>query len=155
MGYRLFVISRALHVLSLIVWIGGLGMVTTVILPAMHRLDSSEQKAWLFDQIERRFRPQAQVAWIMVGATGVYLLAWLGALARLLELRYWWMDSMIALWAAFGLVLFVAEPLILGPRLRDRMSQETLARFQVLHWILLIVSLLVIGAVIAGIYGVV
>jgi hypothetical protein len=30
-----------------------------------------------------------------------------------------------------------------------------LTRFQILHWALLIVSLLVIGAVVAGIYGVV
>jgi uncharacterized membrane protein len=55
MSYQLFVIARVLHVLSLIIWIGGLATVTTVILPTMHRLDSSEQKAWLFDQVERRF----------------------------------------------------------------------------------------------------
>ncbi len=154
MSYRLFVIARVLHVLSLIVWIGGLGMVTTVILPALQRLDSGAQKAWLFDRVERRFRPQAQIAWIVVGATGLYMLAWLRAWARLIDMRYWWMDAMIALWAAFGAVLFVAEPLILGPRLRDRMSAEALRRFQILHWTLLIVSLSVIGVVIAGIYGV-
>jgi uncharacterized membrane protein len=155
MSYRLFVIARALHVLSLIVWIGGLGTVTTVILPVMHHLDSNEQKAWLFDQVERRFRPQARIAWIIVGATGVYMLAWLGAWARFVDVRYWWMDFMIALWVVFGLVLFVAEPLILGPRLRDQMTQKMLTRFQILHWSLLIISLLVIGIVVAGIYGVV
>lgn len=155
MSYRLFVIARALHVLSLIVWIGGLATVTTVILPAMHQLDSSEQKAWLFDQVERRFRPQARIAWLIVGATGLYMLAWLGAWARFADIRYWWMDFMVALWAVFGLILFVAEPLIVGARLRDQMTQEMLTRFQILHWALLIVSLLVIGAVVAGIYGVV
>jgi uncharacterized membrane protein len=155
MSYRLFVIARALHVLSLIVWIGGLATVTTVILPVMHQLDSSEQKAWLFDQVERRFRPQARIAWLIVGATGLYMLAWLGAWARFVDIRYWWMDFMVALWAVFGLILFVAEPSIVGPRLRDQMTQEMLTRFQILHWALLIVSLLVIGAVVAGIYGVV
>ncbi|HLK86533.1 MAG TPA: hypothetical protein VKT27_08495 [Candidatus Binataceae bacterium] len=154
MSYRLFVIARALHVLSLVVWIGGLGMVTTVILPALRRLDSSAQQAWLFDRVERRFRPQAQVAWAIVGASGLYMLAWLRAWARLIDIRYWWMDAMIALWLAFGAVLFVAEPLILGPRLRDGMNAEVLRRFQILHWVLLIVSLSVIGVVIAGIYGV-
>jgi uncharacterized membrane protein len=95
MSYRLFVIARALHVLSLIVWIGGLATVTTVILPAMHQLDSSEQRAWLFDQVERRFRPQARIAWLIVGATGLYMLAWLGTWARFVDIRYWWMDFMV------------------------------------------------------------
>ena len=154
MSYRLFVIARALHVLSLVVWIGGLGMVTTVILPTLRRLDSSAQRASLFERVERRFRPQAQIAWMVVGATGLYMLAWLRAWARLIDLRYWWMDAMIALWLAFGAVLFLAEPLILGPRLRDGMNPELLRRFQILHWVLLIFSLSIIGVVIAGIYGV-
>jgi hypothetical protein len=90
-----------------------------------------------------------------VGATGLYMLGWLGAWARFVDTRYWWMDFMVALWAVFGLILFVAEPLIVGSRLHDQMTQEMLTRFQILHWALLIVSLLVIGAVVAGIYGVV
>jgi uncharacterized membrane protein len=158
MSYRLFVIARALHVLSLIIWIGGLATVTTVILPAMHQFDSSEQKAWLFDQVERRFRPQARIAWLIVGMTGLYMLAWLGAWARFVDVHYWWMDLMVALWAVFGLILFVMEPLIVGPRMRAQLTNEStqaLTRTQTLHWILLVISLLVIGFVIAGIYGVV
>lgn len=153
MSYRLFVIARALHILSLVIWIGGLATVTTVILPLTRRLDSNEQKVWLFDQVERRFRPQARIAWLIVGATGLYMLAWLQAWHRFADLRFWWMDFMVALWAVFGLILFVMEPLVVGPRVRARLTQETLTRFQALHWILLIASLLVIGAVVAGIYG--
>jgi uncharacterized membrane protein len=155
MSYQLFVIARVLHVLSLIIWIGGLATVTTVILPTIHRLDSSEQKAWLFDQVERRFRPQARVAWLIVGATGAYMLAWLGAWARFVNIRYWWMDFMVALWAVFGLILFVVEPLAVGPQVRHQPTQKMLSRFQTLHWALLITSLLVIGTVVAGIYGIV
>ena len=84
-------------------------------------------------------------------ASARFLMPW----ARVVNILYWWMDFMIALWTVFGLVLFVAEPLIVGPRLRVRMTQELLTRFHILHWALLIVSLLVIGAVVAGIYGVV
>jgi hypothetical protein len=65
------------------------------------------------------------------------------------------MDFMVALWAVLAWFLFVAEPLIVGPRLRDQMTQQMLTRLQILHWALLIVSLLVIGAVVAGIYGIV
>lgn len=158
MSYRLFVIARALHVLSLIIWIGGLATVTTVVLPAMHQLDSNEQKVWLFDQIERRFRPQARIAWLIVGVTGLYMVGWLGAWARFVDVHYWWMDLMVALWAVFGLILFVMEPLVVGPPMRARLTNEStqmLTRIQVLHWILLVVSLLVIGSVVAGIYGLV
>jgi hypothetical protein len=86
------------------------------------------------------------------------MLAWLGAWARFADIHYWWMDLMIALWAVFGLILFVVEPLIVGPRMRTKLTNEStqaLARIQTLHWILLVLSLLVIGSVVAGIYGVV
>ncbi len=156
MKYRWFVLARVLHVLAIVIWIGGIGAVTTVIFPAMRRMDSNERKVWLFEQIERNFRPQAQIAWLIVGLTGVYMTAYLGAWERFVQPHYWWMSAMAGLWVVFGLMLFVVEPLIVGPRIRQSLAAEpsaALARMEALHWVLLGLSLAVIAAVVSGIYG--
>lgn len=156
MSYRWFVVARALHVLAIVIWIGGIGAVTTVMFPAMRRIDSNEQRVWLFEQVERNFRPQARIAWLIVGLTGVYMLGSLGAWERFVEPHYWWMDVMVGLRAIFGLMLFIIEPLVVGPRIRCILASEphrAIVRMEALHWVLLVLSLLVIAAVVSGIYG--
>jgi uncharacterized membrane protein len=155
-NYRWLVVARVLHVIAIVVWIGGIAVVTTVIFPAMRRLESNEQKVWLFEQVERRFRPQARIAWLIVGLSGFYMVVALNAWPRFTEARYWWMHAMLALWLIFGLMLFVIEPLIVGPRLARKLATEparALARIEAMHWMLLVLSLMVIAAAVAGIYG--
>jgi uncharacterized membrane protein len=48
-------IARALHVVSVVLWIGGVAFVTTVLLPAIRRLKSLQERMRLFDRIEQRF----------------------------------------------------------------------------------------------------
>jgi uncharacterized membrane protein len=156
MNYRWFAVARVLHVLAIVIWIGGIGAVTTVIFPAMRRIDSNEQKVWLFEQVERNFRPQARAAWLIVGLTGIYMVGSLGAWKRFVEPHYWWMNAMVGLWVAFGLMLFIVEPLVVGPRIRRSLASEpraALVRIEVLHWVLLALSLAVIASVVGGIYG--
>jgi hypothetical protein len=64
---------------------------------------------------------------------------------------------MVGLWVIFGLMLFVIEPLVVGPRIRRSLTREphlALTRMEVLHWVLLGLSLAVIAAVVSGIYGI-
>jgi hypothetical protein len=80
----------------------------------------------------------------------------LDAWARFTNAHYWWMDAMVALWVIFGLMLFVIEPLVAGPRLERTLRTKpaaALRKIEVLHWVLLVLSLLVIAVVVAGIYG--
>jgi len=154
--YKWLVVARVLHVLAIVIWIGGIAAVTTVIFPAIRRIDPNQGKVWLFEQVERSFRPQARVAWLIVGLTGVYMVGALGVWARFTEPRYWWMHAMVALWVIFGLLLFIFEPFVLGPRIRRRLASDpdrAFARMEALHWTLLVLSLLVIAAVVSGIYG--
>lgn len=62
MNHRGFVVARVLHVLAIVVWIGGIAAATTVVFPAMRRIDSNEQKVWLFEHVERNFRPNGSPA---------------------------------------------------------------------------------------------
>jgi uncharacterized membrane protein len=156
MNYRWFIIARVLHVLAIVVWIGGIAAITTVMFPAMRGADSLERKLALFRHVERRFRPQALTAWLLAGLSGLYMVYALNGWARFTSVRYWWMDAMVALWGIFGLMLFIIEPLVIGPRLERKLATNpaaALAQFEALHWVLLVLSLLVIAAAVAGAYG--
>jgi uncharacterized membrane protein len=62
-------IARALHVVSVILWIGGVGFVTTVLLPSVRRLKAPHERMRFFDAVERRFAWQARIWTVLVGLT--------------------------------------------------------------------------------------
>jgi uncharacterized membrane protein len=64
------VIARALHVLAVVIWIGGVAMVTLVVLPALRRDDLGSNRLQVFEAIERRFAWQGRLATLIVGLTG-------------------------------------------------------------------------------------
>ena len=67
-----FAIARALHVVAIVLWIGGVGMVTTVLLPAVRRFKDIDERVAFFSAVERRFAWQARVTTLVAGATGRY-----------------------------------------------------------------------------------
>ena len=149
-------IARALHVLAVILWIGGVAFVTTVLLPAVRRLKAPEERLVLFDAIERRFAWQARITTLLTGLTGLDMLIRLDLWDRFLSARYWWMDAMVLVWLLFTLMLFVAEPLILRRRLVARAKAEPDATFRLverLHRLLLALSLITVIGAVAGSHG--
>ena len=151
-----FAVARALHVLGVVLWIGGVGMVTTVLLPATRRLKSPQEQLDFFERIEGRFAWQARFTTLLTGLSGFYL-AWRFDLwPRFADAHYWWMHAMVAIWLIFTLMLFVLEPLVLHRRLRARASRDPSGTFlliQRMHWVLLILSLITVAGAVAGSHG--
>jgi uncharacterized membrane protein len=149
-------VARATHIVFVVLWIGGVGFVTTVLLPAIRNLEAPGKRMAFFHAIERRFAWQARVSTVLVGLTGLYLLARLDLWDRFLYGAYWWMHAMIAVWLLFTVMLFVAEPLFLDRWLFARAEVEperTYRRVEWLHRILLIVSLITVFGAVAGSHG--
>ena len=67
-------IARALHVLGVVIWIGGVAMVTMVILPAVRLGDFGPNWLQAFEAVERRFVWHARIAVLIVGLTGLYMI---------------------------------------------------------------------------------
>ena len=66
-------LARALHVLFVAHWIGGVGFVTLVAL-SLARAQSDPRKAWaLFEAIESRFAGQVRWPIPLAGATGLWM----------------------------------------------------------------------------------
>jgi uncharacterized membrane protein len=145
--------ARALHVLCVVLWIGGVAMVTLVLIPGVIGEPDAFKR---FESIERRFAIQSRITVLLAGLSGLYLVWRLDLWARFAELRFWWMHAMLAVWLIFTAVLYVLEPFFLHERLRSRASRDprgTLLRIQRLHWILLTLSLITVAGAVAGSHG--
>jgi uncharacterized membrane protein len=146
-------IARAVHVLAVVIWLGGASMVTTVVLPAARRAADGPGLAGM---IEARFSWQARVATLLAGASGFYMVERLDLWDRFKTVEYWWMHAMVGVWLLFSFILFVAEPWFLHRWFEARVQREpaaTLALVQRAHWVLLAVSLITIAGAVAGSHG--
>jgi uncharacterized membrane protein len=151
-----FAFARVLHVLGVVLWIGGVAMVTMVLFPAMAQLKSAAERTEFFGRIESRFAPQARFTTLIVGLSGFYMVHILNAWNRFTDLRFWWMHAMVLVWLIFTLMLFVVEPLVLRKRATKNTPRDHEKAFAVahrMHWVLLSLSLITIAGAVAGSHG--
>jgi len=149
-------IARALHVLAIVHWIGGVVMVTFVILPGLMRAVPPCERLPLFEAIERRFGAQARASTLLAGATGFYMTHALDAWARFADPAFWWMHAMVLVWAVFTVVLFIAEPLVLHRWFHERAARDAEGTFRLvlrLHRVLATASLATVGGAVLGAHG--
>lgn len=150
------ILARALHVLGVVLWIGGVALVTTVLLPAVRRLKTPAERIEFFEAVERGFARQARITTLLAGLSGLYLAYKLNLWQRFLHIEYWWMHAMVLVWALFTLMLFVLEPLFLHRRLIERARRDpdsTFALMTRMHWVLLVASLVTVAGAVAGSHG--
>ena len=149
-------LARVLHVLGVVLWIGGVAMVTTVLLPAAKRMKTPAERVMFFETVERGFALQARITTLVTGLSGLYLVYELNLWQRFLHAGYWWMHAMVAIWAVFTLVLFVFEPLFLHRWLIERARRAPESAFRLVtcfHWVLLTLSLITVAGAVAGSHG--
>lgn len=149
-------LARVLHVLAVVLWIGGVAMVTTVIIPAVKKIRSKEEQIETFEMLEGRFSLQAKITTLITAITGFYMLYVLNAWNRLLDPSFWWIHAMILVWLLFTIVLFVLEPFFLHKIFRKYAYHDPEKAFRIMqraHWVLLILSLITIFGAVAGSHG--
>jgi uncharacterized membrane protein len=155
-GVDYIALARAVHVLAVVVWIGGVSMATSVALPAVRAGELGPDRFSAFHAFERRFVWQARTAVLLTGLSGAYMLVQLRLWDRFQSVRFWWMHAMVCLWLLFAFVLFVAEPLILHRRF-ERFAKadpdRAFAWLQRAHWALLGLSTVTVLGAVAGSHG--
>lgn len=148
--------ARVVHVLALVHWIGGVAVVTTIVLPHARALSDARAAIAAFEQFESRFAAQARISILLAGLSGFYMLDKLQAWERLLDPSFWWLNLMVVVWLMFALMVFVLEPIVVhrlfhGRALRDKESVFTLAIR--LHAAALAVTGVAIAAGVFGAHG--
>ena len=121
-----YALWRGLHVLAIVLWIGGVAFVTTILIPALRR---SGNDYALFEKLEHRFGLQAKFS------TQI---------------------AMISTWAVFTLMLFVLEPWLMHRLLKQKAQIDpagTMALLQRVHIALLTLSLITVAGGVIGAHG--
>lgn len=149
-----FTIARAIHVLAVLMWIGGVAFVTTVVMPSIRHHHAPEERLAAFERIEGRFALQARFWVLLAGASGFWMVHRGRMWDRFADPHFWWMHAMVALWAIFMAMLFVIEPLFLHRRMeRSAHPARDFARMERMHWVLLVASLVTVLGAVAGSHG--
>jgi uncharacterized membrane protein len=154
--YNNFVIARVIHILAITFWIGGVAFVTTILIPSIRRIKSNEDRLALFESLEGKFAFQAKFTTLLTGLSGLYMLSFMDAWSQFLSVEFWWLHLMTMVWVIFTLVLFVLEPLFLHQWFRTKAienSDKSFAALQLMHTILLSLSLLAIAGALGGSHG--
>jgi len=67
MDHNYFVIAKITHILAVVLWIGGVGFVTMVLIPALRKTQSAEKRLHLFETLEGKFSFQAKFTTLLAG----------------------------------------------------------------------------------------
>lgn len=141
-----YVIALTIHIISIVIWIGGVAFVTLVTFPMILRMDKSLEMVMVFQGVEHRFGKIAKVMVILAGLSGLYLLTIKGFSAGV------WI--MIVLWIVYASLLFGLEKLIFKKLFSKPGAQADMKTvfnmLQIFHWVVLGLSLFAIAA---GVYA--
>lgn len=146
-----YALWRGLHVLAIVIWIGGVAFVTTILIPALRRGDDDYA---LFERLEHRFGLQAKFTTQIAMISGFAMLHLSNGWSRLSDT--WWLWAMMATWAIFTLMLFVLEPWLIHRWLKQKAQVDpagTLLLLQRLHIALLGLSLITVAGGVIGAHG--
>ena len=152
-------LARTLHVLGVVLWIGGLAFVTLVLQPGLrdlHRTAGDKDAHAIFEVFERRFARQTRYTTQLTGLSGFYMVWRLDLWSRFKEPAFWWMDAMLLLYLVFTVMLFVLEPYVLRRVSRAQAERDPAAALRTMlrmHRILLTASLVTIAGAVAGSHG--
>ena len=126
-----FTLARAIHVLAVLLWIGGVAFVTLVVMPMLKASEAPDARLAQFHKIESGFASQARIWVLIAGASGFWMIWRANMWSRFIDASYWWMHAMLAVWAIFALMLFVIEPLHLHRRMAHSPSPALMAGVKV------------------------
>ena len=135
-------LARAIHVLSVVIWIGGVYFVTFVIFPVIKRADDAVGRV---EAVEVQFTKHARIVVTLAGLSGFYMLYQLDGWDWYLHADHWWIHAMTALWLIFTFLLFVGEPLFLHAffkRKAEAAPERTLAFACRFHQVMALLSLI-------------
>jgi len=146
-------LARAIHVLGLIHWIGGMAVVTTIVLPRARALPDAGQAIEVFEAFERRFSSQVRISILLVGLSGGYMVTKLDAWDLFQRVSFCWLHLMVAVWLLFALVVFVLEPTFLHRSFHAFVVRERGRAFAMAIRFHVVALTIAVVAIVSGILG--
>lgn len=149
-----FTIARVIHVVSVVLWMGGVAFVTMVAMPAIRRNSAGDDRLSVFHGLENGFAWQARIWVLLAGASGFWMTWRMDMWDRFLDIRYWWMHAMVIVWLIFMTMLFVIEPLFLHRRMTNSQKPSSdFGKMEIMHRVLTVFGIITIMGAVAGSHG--
>lgn len=140
-------ILLAIHVLSIVIWIGGVAFVTLVVFPMITRMEGSLEQVLMFQGVEHRFARIAKLMVAISGITGLILLYYTRGFGALFSMGGIGPTIMLIVWAFYLLILLfearLFKVIFRGGAQKD--TKKVFYRLTVFHWVVLGLSLLAVG----------
>ena len=146
-------LARAIHVLAVTHWIGGVAAVTTIVLPHARAMPDPQRAVEAFESFEQKFAAQVRISILLAGLSGLYMLMRLNAWQMFRDLS---LHLMVALWLLFALFVYVLEPNFLHRRFHDFALRNKDRAFTLaigFHIVLLTVAAVTIAGGVLGAMG--
>ncbi|MEO5355921.1 MAG: hypothetical protein H7844_01320 [Nitrospirae bacterium YQR-1] len=136
----------SVHVVSILIWIGGVVFVTTVVFPMIVRMEDSMEKVFFFQGVEQRFAKIAKVFVLIAGLTGGVLIYLKDVLHTLFHKDGFYLTLMLILWTIFLTVLTFEKKLfnIIFKGEAQHDTKKIFMRLTMFHWIIMCVSLVIV-----------
>ncbi|MDP2690657.1 MAG: hypothetical protein Q8P48_11175 [Deltaproteobacteria bacterium] len=149
----LFYLMHIVHLLTVILWIGGLAFVTIIVLPMAIKTPDALQKVLMFQRVEHRFAGLARIYNLITGATGFIMMFMMGWHRLLFTRAGIPLTVMTVIWVFWFVMLWGLEPLVIKKMLANMMKEggkmdiDTIfARMNRLHWGMVFISLVAAAA---------
>src|SRR3972149_9509762 len=127
-----------IHVLSVVLWIGGVGFATMVVFPTIHSIEDSMTKVSVFLGIERRFSRFAKGYVIITGLTGIMLFLRRGGFEGFSGTPALMLGFKVLVWLTFLILLFGAEKHLMKMLVSQQTAPEkAFRRMNIFHWFML------------------
>ena len=89
------VLARVMHVLAVVLWIGGVGMVTTVLLPSIRRSYPPPSASPCFMPLRHDSPARLEITTALTGLSGFYMVWRLDLWEQFRSADFWWMHAMV------------------------------------------------------------
>ncbi len=148
-------VLTSLHVLSIVLWIGGVAFVTIIVFPMIMRMENSLEKVLFFQGVEHRFAKIAKASVTVAGITGIWLLYLTGEWRILFTLSGIGPTLMLVVWTLYVLILLfegrLFKTIFSGKAQHD--TSRIFFRLTVFHWVILGMSLLAVAVGVWAAHG--
>jgi uncharacterized membrane protein len=143
---------QAVHVIAVLIWIGGVAFVTIIVFPMIIRMENSMEKVFFFQGVEHRFAKIAKVCVVVSGLTGGELLRSSGKWHLICAPHGMGVTMMVTMWTIYALVLLfegrLFKIIFKGEAQHD--TAKIFKRLSTFHWVILSLSLF---TVFMGVYN--
>lgn len=116
-------VVRAVHVLAVFYWMGGIVFVTLILQPAIRRYAPPRERRKLYKAMHDPFGETIRWAILLVGLTGYYLLDHSDMWWLFRDPHYWYLHAMVLVWCVEAFFRFAYGPFYMHIK-NERMSQS-------------------------------